>query len=156
MLCALAAEQSAGRKLPRTSNELYERVLRWFLTRAHRSADDPASQPLTDIEVEALLELLAPVAFTFATRPGGWTDLMPRRELLAAIRATGPAFTDLGRPPAQVLLDLSVGAGIFVPDRDPTEGRSPRGCPFGDPLTDTCGELRRFSLLLCGSGALTR
>ena len=126
MLCALASEQPTGSELPRTRGELYDRVLRWFLTRAHRSADDPATQPLTDIQVEALLELLAPIAYTFAASPGGWTDLMPAKDLLDAIRAAGPAFTDLGRPPAQVLLDLSAEAGILVPDRDPTEGRSPR------------------------------
>ncbi len=126
MLCALASEQPTGSELPRTRGELYDRVLRWFLTRAHRSADDPATQPLTDIQVEALLELLAPIAYTFAASPAGWTDLMPAKDLLDAIRAAGPAFTDLGLPPAQVLLDLSADAGILVPDRDPTEGRSPR------------------------------
>jgi hypothetical protein len=51
---------------------------------------------------------------------------MPAKDLLDVIRAAGPAFTDLRRPPAQVLLDLSAEAGILVPDRDPTEGRSPR------------------------------
>jgi len=126
MLCALASEQPTGSELPRTRGELYDRVLRWFLTRAHRSADDPATQPLTDIQVEALLQLLAPIAYTFAASPAGWTDLMPAKDLLDAIRAAGPAFTDLGQPPAQVLLDLSAEAGILVPDRDPTEGRSPR------------------------------
>jgi HEAT repeat protein len=126
MLCALASEQPAGSELPRTRGELYGRVLRWFLTRPHRSADNPTTQPLTDIQVEALLELLAPVAFTFATCPEGWTDLMPAKDLLNAIRAAGPAFTDLRRTPAQVLRDLSADAGILVPDRDPTQGRSPR------------------------------
>ncbi len=126
MLCALAAAQPAGRELPATRGELYERMLRWFLTGAHRGADDPATTPLTDLEVEGLLQLLAPVAYTFAARPGGWTDLMPSGDLLRAIRESGPAFTDLGRPATQVLLDLSAGAGILVPDRDPTDGRSPR------------------------------
>ena len=126
MLCALASEQSAGSELPRTRGELYERVLRWFLTRAHRSAGDPATQPLTDIQVEALLDLLAPIAFTFAASPGGWTDLMSLKDLFGAIRDAGPAFTDLGQPPNQVLTDLSADAGILVPDRDPRDGRRPR------------------------------
>ena len=95
MLCALASEQPAGSELPRTRGELYERVLRWFLTRAHRSAGDPATQPLTDIQVEALLDLLAPIAFTFATSAGEWTDLMSVKDLFGAIRDAGPAFTDL-------------------------------------------------------------
>ena len=126
MLCALASEQPAGSELPRTRGELYERVLRWFLTRAHRSAGDPATQPLTDIQVEALLDLLAPIAFTFAASPGGWTDLMSLKDLFGAIRDAGPAFTDLGQPPDQVLTDLSADAGILVPDRDPRDGRRPR------------------------------
>jgi HEAT repeat protein len=126
MLCALASEQPAGSELPRTRGELYERVLRWFLTRAHRSAGDPATQPLTDIQVEALLDLLAPIAFTFAASPGGWTDLMSLKDLFGAIRDAGPAFTDLGQPPNQVLTDLSADAGILVPDRDPRDGRRPR------------------------------
>ena len=87
MLCALAADEPPGRALPATRGQLYERVLRWFLTSAHRGADDPASAPLTDVQVEQLLGLLAPIAFTFATWPEGWTDLMPASSLLNAIRS---------------------------------------------------------------------
>jgi hypothetical protein len=64
---------------------------------AHRSLDDPGAPVRDDVEVEALLQILAPLAFTFATQPAGWTDLMPSDNLLNAIRSAGPAFTDLGR-----------------------------------------------------------
>jgi hypothetical protein len=78
-----------------------------------------------DVEVEDLLQILAPLAFTFATQPAGWTDLMPTDRVLNAISAAGPAFTGLGRP-ADVLRDLSIRAGVLVPDGDPSAGRSPR------------------------------
>jgi hypothetical protein len=55
-----------------------------------------------DLSVSALLELLQPLAFTFAAGPSGWTDLMPQDRLLQAIRAAWPPFTDLGRPAAEV------------------------------------------------------
>ena len=126
LLCALAAAQPNGAALPTTRGELYERVLRWFLTGAHRSEDDRATPPLTDVRVEALLDLLGPIAFAFATRPGGWVDLMPAADLLNAIRAAGPTFTELGLSAADVLIELSAGAGIFVPDRDPSAGRPAR------------------------------
>jgi hypothetical protein len=124
MLCSLAG-QPDGHDLPRTQDQLYERILRWFLTRAHRSADAPASPPLDDIEAGTLLDLLAPIAYTFATRPEGWTDLMPASDLINVIRVVGPAFTEFRRQAKDVLRDLATGAGIFVPDRDPTGGRSP-------------------------------
>ncbi len=105
---------------------MYERVLRWFLTRAHRSLDDPGAPALDEVQVDALLQVLAPLAYTFATQPAGWTDLMPGDSLLNAIRTAGAAFTELHRPAAQVLRELSVGAGVLVPEGDPSGGRSPR------------------------------
>lgn len=80
MLCSLAS-RPGGQPRPASRTELYERLLRWFLTRAHRAADDPAEPARTDVEVEALLSLLAPVAFTFATSRDGWTDRMPAGDL---------------------------------------------------------------------------
>jgi hypothetical protein len=126
LLCALAGAQPVGTGLPRTRGALYERVLRWFLTGAHRTADDPAAAQLSDLQVEAQLQLLGPIAFTYATRRGGWVDLMPASDLLDAIRGAGPASTELGAPAVEVLTDLSARAGILVPDRDPSEGRAAR------------------------------
>lgn len=125
LLCALSAELPVGHALPRTRGQLYERVLRWFLTREHRLPDNPAGRALDDMAVDALLGILAPLAFSFATSPQGWTDLMRGDRLLNAIRAAGPAFAEMSRPAAEVLRGLSVGAGVLVPDRDPSAGRSP-------------------------------
>ena len=90
LLCSLAAELPLGEALPRTRGQLYDRVLRRFLTREHRSSDNVATRTLDDIEVGAFLDILAPVAFTFAMQSTGWADLMPREQLLSAIRASGP------------------------------------------------------------------
>jgi hypothetical protein len=125
LLCSLAAQLSAGQALPRTRGQLYDRVLRWFLTRAHRSRDDPAEPMLDAVEIDGLLEILAPLAFAFANAPSGWIDLMPAERLLSAIRAIGPAFSELHRPAAEVLREVSVEAGVIVPSSDPSAGRSP-------------------------------
>jgi hypothetical protein len=69
LLCSLAAQVTAREALPRTRGQLYERVLRWFLTGAHRSLDDLGAPVRDDVEVEALLQILAPLAFTFAASP---------------------------------------------------------------------------------------
>jgi HEAT repeat protein len=124
MLCSLAS-RPGGQALPATRADLYERLLRWFLTRAHRAADDSAEPARTEVEVEALLGVLAPVAFTFAASRDGWTDRIPAGDLLNAIRATGPALSDLRMTAVQVLTALSADAGVLVPDGDPTAGRSP-------------------------------
>ena len=126
LLCSLAAQLPDGEALPRTRGRLYERVLRWFLTGAHRSPDDPDAPALDDLEVETLLEILAPLACAFATQPEGWTDLMPRQSLLNVIRSVGAPFTELHRAASEVVRDLSVGAGVLVPEGDPSAGRSPR------------------------------
>ena len=125
LLCSLTAQLPFGEALPRTRGQLYDRVVRWFLTQAHRSSDNPRAPALDDFDVDALLEILAPLAFTFACRDEGWTDLMSADRLLNAIRAVGPAFTERCRPAVEVLRELSVGAGVLVPDRDPSAGRSP-------------------------------
>ena len=124
LLCWLAAQLPDGTDLPKTRAQLFDRVLRLFLTRVHRSSDDPAAAPRDHIYVDALMEVLAPLAFTFATQPAGWTDLMPGGRLLEAIRRTGPAYTELGTP-AEVLRMLSVDVGILVTAGDPSAGRSP-------------------------------
>jgi HEAT repeat protein len=126
LLCSLAAQVPGREALPRSRGQLYERVLQWFLTGTHRSADDSEAPARDNVEVEALLQILAPLAYTFATWPAGWTDLMPSDRILNAIRAAGPAFTELHRPAKDVLRELSVGAGVLVPDSDPSAGRSVR------------------------------
>ena len=126
LLCAVAAETPAVEALPRTRGQLYERVLRWFLTQEHRSSDDPGTPLLASFEVDALLAVLAPVAFSFAVQPGGWADSMTGDRLLAMIWESGPAGAELGGQAAATLRGLSVDAGILVPDIDPSAGRSPR------------------------------
>lgn len=125
LLCALTIELPAAESLPRTRGQLYDRVLRWFLTREHRVADNPRATALEDFEVGGLFDLLAPVAFTFAATSEGWIDLMPADRLLAAIRSAGPAFSERQSRADQVLRELSVDAGIFVPAGDPSVGRNP-------------------------------
>jgi HEAT repeat protein len=125
LICSLAVRATGNDELPRTRGQLFDRVLRWFLTREHRSPDDPTTPLLADIDVDGLLEILAPLAFTFATEPAGWIDLMPGERLLDVIRAVGPAFTERRRPAAEVLRELSVEAGVLVPAGDPSAGRSP-------------------------------
>ncbi len=125
LLCSLAAELPEGQQLPATRGELYERVLRWFLTRAHRAEEDPGRPELPADEVDALLEILAPVAFHFATLPAGWTDLMPADQLRTAIRLAGSAFTERNRSAADIVRELSTGAGILVPAGNPSAGRRP-------------------------------
>ncbi len=123
LLCSLTAQLPAGEALPKTRGQLYDRVMRWFLTGAHRSADNPRAPTRDSVYVDALLETLAPLAFIFATQDEGWTDLMPAERVLNAIRAVGPAFIERGRPAADILRELSVGAGVLVPDGDPSAGR---------------------------------
>jgi hypothetical protein len=55
LLCSLAAQQPIGQALPATRGQLYERVLRWFLTGPHRSLDDPGAATRDNLEVETLL-----------------------------------------------------------------------------------------------------
>ena len=125
LLCSLAAELPDGQQLPATRGELYDRVLRWFLTRAHRAEERPSHPELGADEVDALLEILAPVAFHFATLPAGWTDLMPADQLRTAIRLAGRAFTERNRPAGDIVRELSTGAGILVPAGNPSAGRRP-------------------------------
>jgi HEAT repeat protein len=126
LMCSLAAAMPEEDDLPITREELYERVLRWFLTRAHRAEEHPKRPELLETEIDALLDILAPVAFYFATKPSGWTDLMPSAEVLTAIRSAGTTFTERSQPAAEILQELSVGAGVLVPEGNPSEGRSPR------------------------------
>jgi len=114
LMCAIAARPARGQTLPRTRGQLLDRVLRWFLTRSHRSPDGPAPATLDDLSVGALLELLGPLAYSFACQPGGWVDLMTEDRLLQGIRAARPAFTDLGLPAAEVLRNLSIRAGVLA------------------------------------------
>ena len=123
LLCSLTAQLPPGEALPKTRGQLYDRVMRWFLTGAHRSADNPRAPARDSVDVDALFEILAPLAFIFATQDEGWTDLMPADRVLNAIRAVGPAFIERGRPAADILRELSVGAGVLVPDGDPSAGR---------------------------------
>jgi HEAT repeat protein len=125
LLCSLAAQDPCGHALPQTRGQLYERVMRWFLTGAHRSPESSAAVIRSDVTVEAMLEILAPLAFTFATSSQGWIDLMHVDQLLSAIRTAGPAFTEQERPAPAILQELSADAGILIPAGDPSSGRAP-------------------------------
>ena len=126
LMCSLTASMPERDDLPITRGELYERVLRWFLTRAHRAEEDPKRPELLETEIGALLDILAPIAFHFATKPAGWTDLMPSGEVLTAIRGTRAALSERSQPAAEILRELSVGAGVLVPEGNPSGGRNPR------------------------------
>ncbi|WP_314253464.1 hypothetical protein [Streptomyces sp. DSM 40907] len=77
------------------------------------------------VEADRLLDLLGPVAFHFAHRTeDGWADVMPREEVLRALRTAGPAFTELRRDAVGVLRTLSVEAGVLQPLGDPSGGRA--------------------------------
>ncbi|MFE0513211.1 NACHT domain-containing protein [Streptomyces sp. NPDC058964] len=121
LLCSLTEEVPVGggeSDLPASKGELYERMLRRFLVHEQRP---PAAD---DTEADRLLGVLAPIAFHFAVREGGWTDVMPREEMLRAIRGAGAPFTELGQDAARVLRTLSVDAGVLQPPGDPSGGRS--------------------------------
>jgi HEAT repeat protein len=124
LLCSLA-EMPTGEQVPITRGDLYQRVLRWFLTREHRAEDGRARPELRAEEVDALLDILAPVAFHFATLPAGWMDLMPPGQLRDTIRLAGPAFIDRKQPASDIVQELSIDAGILVPAGNPSAGRHP-------------------------------
>jgi hypothetical protein len=125
LLCGLAAELPAGQGLPSTRGQLYERMLRWFLLRANRSPDDPAAT-VTPEDVDADLEILSPMAYTFASDPDGWVDLMPRERVMTAIRSAGAAFAERGRSAPEIVRDVSVGTGILVAEGNPADGNNSR------------------------------
>ena len=130
LLCSLAARRP-GRSCRRPAASPYERVLRWFLTGTHRSLDDPGAPARDNVEVDALLQILAPLAFTFATQPAGWTDLMPSDSLLNAIRAAGPAFTELHRPAKASCASCRSAPACWCPMVNPVR-------PGGAPTTCSC------------------
>jgi HEAT repeat protein len=123
LLCAVAAELPEGQQLPATRAQLYERVLRWFLTRPHRASEHWSQPERTAEEVDGLLEILAPVAFYFATLPAGWVDLMSPVQVRQALRQAGPAFNERGQAASSLLRDLSVNVGILTPASNPSAGR---------------------------------
>jgi hypothetical protein len=79
---------------------------------------------LDSVRVEALLEILAPLAFMFATQDEGWTDLLRGDRVLNAIRAVGPPVDERRLPAADILRELAVGAGVLVRDGDSSSGRA--------------------------------
>ena len=122
MLCSLAARLPAQQELPSTRHALYSRILRWYLERPHR-------EPAVSVEMpapETVLEILAKVAYMFAAQQGGWCDLMPKDLLISAIRASTPAFGEIGLSAEQFIEEVSVRTGLLVPEGDTSEGREPR------------------------------
>jgi HEAT repeat protein len=122
MLCSLAARLPAQQELPSTRHALYSRMLRWYLERPHREPAESVDIP----PPETVLEILSKVAYTFAAQQGGWCDLMPKDMLIAAIRASTPAFSELGRSAEKFIEEVSVRTGLLVPEGDISEGREPR------------------------------
>jgi copper(I)-binding protein len=74
-------------------------------------------------EREALLGILAHVAFAFADTPRGWVDRMPHHEVLNAVRSASEAYTGLEVSPPAVLERLAGQAGILVPAGKPADSR---------------------------------
>jgi HEAT repeat protein len=122
MLCSLAARLPAQQELPSTRHALYSRMLRWYLAHPHRESAESANIP----PPETVLEILTKVAYTFAAQQSGWCDLMPKDMLIAAIRASTPAFGELGLSAEQLIEEVSVSTGLLVPEGDTSEGREPR------------------------------
>ena len=50
---------------------------------------------------------------------------MPRSQLRTAIHLADPDLTDLGQSPGYIVQKLSIGAGILVPEGNPSAGRHP-------------------------------
>jgi HEAT repeat protein len=118
LLCVLATDRPTER-LPTRRNELYERILRRFLAREHR----PANQRPADWEIDHKLELLHHIAQVFADHPDGWTDLMWPDELMSAIAGAGTPYEKLrrcGKDPQHILRELSVDDGLLIPANRPT------------------------------------
>ena len=119
LLCAIAEED---RHLPASKADIYERVLRRFLTQENRWPQAPEPE---STDIDRLVGVLAPLAFHFATRPGGWADRMPGNQIMAFLRSLGPMFTELGRDAATLLRELSVDAGVLVPAGIQRGGHNP-------------------------------
>ena len=125
LLCSLAARAAAREALPTDPWPVVRASAALVPYRAHRSLDDLGAPVLDDVEVEALLQILAPLAFAFATQPAGWTDLMPVTICSTPSAPPGRPSPILVAQANQVLRELSVGAGVLVPDGDPSAGRQP-------------------------------
>jgi hypothetical protein len=124
LLCALAAEPA--QPLPTRRAELYDRLLRRFLTPEHRPLATAAAKPT---DVDRLLDLLAPIAYRFADTPVGWVDRMSAADLLHVIRGAGQTYTELvagGGDAAELLRRLTEDAGVLIPESSQLAGRNPR------------------------------
>ena len=121
LLCRLA--ENPADPLPTRRGDLYERLLRGFLT-AEQRTDADQRLPRDREDTDRLLSVLGGVAYHFADLPAGWTDRLSTDELVTAIEASTRA-TALGMDARAVLTRLSTEAGVLVPAGDPTGGRNP-------------------------------
>jgi HEAT repeat protein len=117
LMCAIVAE---GRDLPTVRGELYERVVRWFLS-IDRSRPQTTGRPVED--VDRIIRALGPVALHFASHAGGWADLMDAGELAKVLEddAGGPAP---GRDGGAIIRMLSLDAGLLTPAGTQVDGRA--------------------------------
>ncbi|MGH8903156.1 MAG: NACHT domain-containing protein, partial [Egibacteraceae bacterium] len=117
LLCILASDPKEP--LPTRRAELYERVIRDFLARRHRSNEGP-----DEFIIEATLKLLERIAVVFADR-SQWIDLMPLDQLCDAVRNAGHGYTGLTEEAlAGHVRKLAREDGVLVPAGNPSDGRS--------------------------------
>jgi hypothetical protein len=118
LLCALAIESTESETVPKSRWDILERVVRWLLTCPQRTVDRD-SPARSHYEVDALFEILCPVAYSYATGQSTWVEQLSGSEIQKVIRTIGPAFDELHRPASEVLRLLSAEVGILVLDGDP-------------------------------------
>ena len=119
LLCATASEDT---ELPVHQAGIYDRVLRRFLAQENRWPQAPEAE---STDIDRLIGVLAPLAYHFATRLGGWADRMPGPQIMVVLRSLGAAFTELDRDAATILRELSVRAGVLVPAGAQRSGQNP-------------------------------
>jgi HEAT repeat protein len=112
-LCHLAKDPD--QHLPNTRAELYERIIRRFLSAEHRPQHPRTkvaeSSPLSgdpNARADELLDILQPLTFKIATASSGWLDTIPRKTLLTYLREVSLP-QNLTPPAALAVLTNDVG-----------------------------------------------
>ena len=111
-------------EVPATRADLYGRVLRWFLTRAHRADDDLGGRNCAPKRWTRCWTFLHPWRSTSPPSPPGVDGSCAPGQLRDAIRRYRPA-AERKRPAGDIVQELSIGAGILAPAGNPSAGRHP-------------------------------
>lgn len=128
LLCHLV---SKAETLPTSRAGIYELIVRRFLRSEHHTGVSKTQSPSafggTQRQREQrLLQILCPLAFTFASAEGGWVEQMPTGAVLKALRDLAKdALLPAGVDAIDALHELSVNAGVLVPAGDAREGANP-------------------------------